>query len=246
MAISTLIATVDTAKSNLAPIRVGVCQNCGVETEFDKNSQKYCLDCMVRICQECDSPFLIRQITGNPKYCSSKCYWLALSKRPAHNKGNVHSTFHVCPMCKKEFDTHYKITRIFCSPKCRTDFNSGDNHYQWKGGYSKDWRDSEKYSFWRKSVYRRDNWKCLLCLDNNEESPKELEAHHIKTASEYPDLVYVISNGITLCQFHHKDVIHKNGWADKKIPKLFEKYLTRLIQNQDGIEKEMENVNTYD
>lgn len=56
------------------------------------------------------------------------------------------------------------------------------------------------YQEWRKQVYARDNWKCRIA-DNN--CKGKIEAHHILRFSEYPELRYVVNNGITLCHGHH-------------------------------------------
>lgn len=53
---------------------------------------------------------------------------------------------------------------------------------------------------WRRSVKNRDCWVCRL-KDSN--CNGKLEAHHILPWSEFPELRYQISNGITLCRFHH-------------------------------------------
>lgn len=53
---------------------------------------------------------------------------------------------------------------------------------------------------WRKEVYERDRWICQL---KNEECKGRIEAHHIFNWVDFPTLRYVISNGITLCHFHH-------------------------------------------
>jgi predicted restriction endonuclease len=57
------------------------------------------------------------------------------------------------------------------------------------------------YKEWRKQVYKRDNHKCQWPGCN---SNKKLNAHHIKTWSEFPSLRFIIDNGITLCYKHHK------------------------------------------
>lgn len=60
-----------------------------------------------------------------------------------------------------------------------------------------------EYKKWRQQVYARDNHKCQWpgCSSN-----KRLNAHHIKTWSEYPSLRFNINNGITLCYNHHKSI----------------------------------------
>lgn len=80
--------------------------------------------------------------------------------------------------------------------------NLGEKSPRWKGGiYKKGHSTKEpKYKAWRTEVFSRDNFKCKLL--NNECSGK-LEAHHLFNWVDYPELRYIINNGITLCHFHH-------------------------------------------
>lgn len=57
-----------------------------------------------------------------------------------------------------------------------------------------------KYKYWMLSVRKRDNWKCRLL---NSDCKGRLESHHIFDWENYPELRYIINNGITLCHFHH-------------------------------------------
>jgi hypothetical protein len=57
-----------------------------------------------------------------------------------------------------------------------------------------------QYKKWRSEVRKRDNnicqWPHCGCT-------KKLQAHHINKWSDFPGLRYNISNGITLCRYHH-------------------------------------------
>lgn len=59
-----------------------------------------------------------------------------------------------------------------------------------------------KYKQWRLSVYKRDKFQCQW--PGCSVFKKQLNAHHIRTWANFPNLRYDISNGITLCKFHHK------------------------------------------
>lgn len=59
---------------------------------------------------------------------------------------------------------------------------------------------SEGWSKWRKSVFERDNYTCQECGYKGD----KLEPHHIKPKSIYPDLVFEVSNGLTLCKSCHR------------------------------------------
>jgi len=77
---------------------------------------------------------------------------------------------------------------------------TGDLHWNWKGGISKDVHSvsEPKYKEWRMSVFKRDNFQCKIC-----KSKVGLQAHHILKWADFPELRYDINNGITLCRAHH-------------------------------------------
>ena len=56
------------------------------------------------------------------------------------------------------------------------------------------------YKQWHKSVKYRDNWSCRIADVNCD---GRLEAHHILSWKDFPELRYDINNGITLCHHHH-------------------------------------------
>lgn len=75
---------------------------------------------------------------------------------------------------------------------------------EWEGFASdltKQVTKSIEYQAWRKAVYERDDWTCQHC---KKRGPR-LHAHHIKPKSRYPELMFDVSNGLTLCEpCHHK------------------------------------------
>lgn len=80
----------------------------------------------------------------------------------------------------------------------------GIDHPSWIEDRSKlkktDRRNDMAYQEWRKNVWFRDRFKCKI---SNNECNGRIEAHHIFTWSEHPELRYEINNGITLCHAHH-------------------------------------------
>jgi predicted restriction endonuclease len=81
--------------------------------------------------------------------------------------------------------------------------------------------DDPLYKKWRKEVYKRDNFKCQWPGCN---VGKKLNAHHIKTWSEYPGLRFCVENGITLCYYHHKMI--------KNLEHLYEAVFLKIIANK--------------
>lgn len=76
-------------------------------------------------------------------------------------------------------------------------------YWLWRGGVTpqnKLARKSIEWKIWRSNVFTRDNWTCQTCGD----SGIYLEAHHIKSWSEFPEFRYILENGVTLCRECHK------------------------------------------
>lgn len=140
-------------------------------------------------CKTCLKEFRLKY--NGQKFCSSKCYWSSLKVRgekPKCHCGKI-LTAHNCKMCKP----------------CYGKYRSGVNHFRYmvdrnqlKKSERKD-HDS-RYKEWMLEVKNRDGWKCKI---SNIDCKGHLEAHHILTWREYPELRYDINNGITLCQAHH-------------------------------------------
>jgi hypothetical protein len=60
---------------------------------------------------------------------------------------------------------------------------------------------SPEYQAWRNEVYERDDWTCQHCGKRG----GRLHAHHTKPKSQYTELMFDVSNGLTLCEpCHHK------------------------------------------
>src|SRR5690606_38728044 len=57
-----------------------------------------------------------------------------------------------------------------------------------------------KYRYWRKEIRKRDRNECQLLSGD---CCGRLESHHIFNWTDYPELRYELTNGITLCAFHH-------------------------------------------
>lgn len=99
-------------------------------------------------------------------------------------------------------------TFSFETRKKMSSSRKGSNSPFWKGGVSKINKDernflmaSFEYRFWRKSIFERDNYTCVWCGDNR---GSNLEADHVKSWKDYPELRFAIDNGRTLCKECHK------------------------------------------
>ena len=95
--------------------------------------------------------------------------------------------------------------------------NCGEEHPNWKGGKVEDRGQGQlvEYKLWRLSVFERDGFTCQMPGCGNRGN--KLNAHHIKKWCKYPELRFVVSNGITLCKNCHNKTLQK----EEKFENLF-------------------------
>ena len=89
---------------------------------------------------------------------------------------------------------------------------SGPAHWHWKGGISLtswyDLRTNPQYIAWKSAVHTRDGYVCMLCGEQSQWP----HAHHIEMKADRPELIFDVSNGITLCtECHNKIVTTREG-----------------------------------
>lgn len=182
-----------------------ICDTCGKEIEKYESrvsTHNFCnRECYLKfhaaikqkyICEICGKEFIGSNGNAN-RFCSRECYNIF------HNIKNKERE---CPKCHKKFFAKTSEDK-YCSWEC---YNAdrhppkGENHWNWQGGISleHDNRDSAQYKEWRKAVYKRDNYKCQICG-----SKEKLNAHHIKSWKNFPELRYDVDNGITYCEACH-------------------------------------------
>ena len=86
--------------------------------------------------------------------------------------------------------------------KCHVKLMMGKNHWNWKGGITPEnakIRRSIDSRLWREAIFARDNFTCQICNKKG----ILLNAHHLKSFSRFPELRFVIDNGVTLCTKCH-------------------------------------------
>lgn len=87
----------------------------------------------------------------------------------------------------------------------------GDKHPHWKGGITEvnhTIRTSLAYKTWRRLVFERDRFACVLCGYRSTKK-RDIRADHIQPFSLFPELRFSVENGRTLCR--PCDGIH--GWS---------------------------------
>lgn len=128
-----------------------------------------------------------------------------------------------CAYCRKEYHCRpvradkSKCCSISCHnklmPTYRNVWNKGTAKISTENELV---RKSSKYKKWRKSVFERDKYLCVIGLEKH---GRRLNADHIKPFAFFPELRFELSNGRTLCvECHRKtdtygwNIIHKKQY----------------------------------
>lgn len=90
--------------------------------------------------------------------------------------------------------------------------------------------DSPEYKSFRYSVMILDKFECKKCG-----SKKGLQVHHIKRWADYPQLRYLRSNGITLCENCHALVNGKEERFEEEFRKIVE--IRKNLSGQNHMKK---------
>lgn len=93
--------------------------------------------------------------------------------------------------------------------------------FKYNESTNKQW-GSPEYKKWRIAVFKRDNYTCQIC----DQHGGNLNGHHIYKVSDYPELIFEVNNGITLCKDCH---IHKVNNHKEEYEEEFTKI---IIENQ--------------
>lgn len=124
---------------------------------------------------------------------------------PPWNKGKKLSL----ELCRK-FSENQRGKKIIATRR--------NNHWNWKGGISplrKKVQELEQYKQWRRTIFIRDNWKCIICkkhggrlvVDHFPISYGEIQKrYYLRSVDDARKckLLWKISNGRTLCEDCHK------------------------------------------
>jgi hypothetical protein len=119
-----------------------------------------------------------------------------------------------CVDCGAKLAARYKKLDPRCL-QCRSLFYRKERHHscnpdKTSRALTNAVRRSAQYKDWRRSVYERDCYTCVVCgvLGGR------LHAHHLNGFAEFPDLRYDTSNGITLCEKDHLEFHRSYGMGN--------------------------------
>ena len=148
-----------------------------------------------KLCLFCKKLFWLRS-KPKKKFCSRTCAGKDYAKK--------HKILFQCKKCGVGFERNksWSGKGDFCSRICCEIFRVKENSPSWRGGIKKenDRRKSFEGVQWRKAVFERDNYTCVICKTKG----GYLEADHIKPYALFPTLRYVLSNGRTVCKSCHR------------------------------------------
>src|SRR3990167_10450036 len=124
---------------------------------------------------------------------------------------------------KQSEETKQKISSALRGRKFPSN-KKGMNHHLWQGGKTgiqQQIRNSAEYREWRRSVFERDGFTCVLC---GLKKSGNLNADHIKPFALFPESRFVVENGRTLCVSCHKKTktygvqlpVHKNTLEESR------------------------------
>ena len=167
-----------------------------------------------KLCPVCGRWFVkpytesVRAWFARHKFCCKACFIEDQKHRTSWNKGRpwtreerhvlsvVHKGQHNSPATehKKGWQNPFK-GKMWLE-------NRGANHPCYKGTTPEQTilRMRVEYANWRREVFARDDYTCQCCGERG----GLLQAHHLESFVDHPELRYVTLNGVTLCKKCHK------------------------------------------
>jgi len=165
-------------------------------------------------CKTCGKLFEHYKGKGSGQYCSLLC-WYKSKNRVNGMAGKKHTeeSKKLMSIKRKGVKKSEKTKKLMSKNNCRYWLGvKGKNNPHWKGGISRNKHSNLSAVKWRAKVFKRDNWTCQACGVVG----RNLEAHHIKSWSQYPKYRYKLNNGVTLCKECHKLTDNYKGLSNKK------------------------------
>lgn len=167
------------------------------------------------ICLNCKKEFFSEKFDKNriPKYCCMPCFQNRIKKPETIEK------MAIAKRGRTAWNKGIEMWKIKPHPKGtlgKRGLRTKERCHFWKGGVTSEnmkIRKSSDYIHWRKKVFERDNFTCVLCSKIG----GKLNADHIFPFSTHPELRMEISNGRTLCISCHLKTDTFGAKMNKKI-----------------------------
>lgn len=131
------------------------------------------------------------------------CVLLTVEEEYKNVKSNIRFIARCGHICETSFDSYRNSKYKMCF-NCTKEKYSGENSYNWKGGYDSEnekFRKTYAFKKWVKSVYKRDKYTCQKCGQVG----AKLNAHHLNGYNWDIENRLNVQNGITLCEKCHND-----------------------------------------
>ncbi len=159
----------------------------------------------VRLCanQECGKEFTVWS-SQKKRYCCRKCT-MTLERRESIRQEKTGKPNPKVSIALKNSISAKKYQ--FKKGKDNPAFGrnqTGEANHNWKGGKTnknQKLRNSPQYKIWRQACMERDHFQCTDCGAKG-----YLQVHHIKEVSNYPELIWELDNGKTVCVSCHEKI----------------------------------------
>jgi hypothetical protein len=139
-------------------------------------------------------------LRGKPK---SEAHKAALKANHKGRTGKKNSSTHTAALVASRIGRKHTSEAKTKMREAKLGALVGSRNPNWKGGITPingQVRGSPEYKQWSKAVLERDNFTCQMCGKRG----GNLNADHIQSFAQHPDLRFDISNGRTLCVPCHK------------------------------------------
>ena len=84
-------------------------------------------------------------------------------------------------------------------------------------------------STWRNADLKRDGYRCQCCGYSDITSINDLVAHHLESFETNIQLRKTVSNGVTLCKYHH-DEFHRRYGKDQNNASQFREFKRECLR----------------
>lgn len=162
---------------------------------------------MKKICLNCKKDF--KTWDKRSKYCCRACF--SSTPRPLAVRLKIAQSCKERGIGKWMEGRERPIELRLRHSKKMKEWVASGTHNFWKGGiaeitrsFKANFQNTVEYRLWRTAIFKRDNYTCQGCGARNGNGKKiELNADHIKSFAQFPELRLAIDNGRTLCRECH-------------------------------------------